>query len=110
MSEKEEMMKKIYEVIKEKENKIKDKDINKELIFKLDNEIEIIINNEDSEYEEFILIIREIMNLKILSKEDYKYYKGDLDYYRDLIKDIELSLYKLRKNMGRDINRDKKKR
>ncbi len=94
-----EMMKRIAEVIKRREELESNKEVKKELLYRLNEENFISIVNSDEDYDDYILIMKDIMNLKILIKEDYEHYKGDMNYHNELIVSTQQVINRLKKNL-----------
>lgn len=91
-------MKKIGDIIMNIEEKYRKS--KKRLIIECDDEEFMCINNENSDYNEFIDIIRNIMNMKILINSEYKEWLEDKELRNELMKDDDFIL--LKKNIYRD--------
>lgn len=93
------------ELMKESSNIIVDIERNykkskKRLIIESDDKEFMCINNENSDYDEFIDLIRDIMNVKILINSEYKEWLEDKELRNELMKDSSIEL--LRKNIYKD--------
>jgi len=72
----------------------------KRLIIESDDEEFMYLENIDNDYNEFIDLIRDIMNLKILIKEDKDSWIRDNEYRNELMKDSTIEL--LKKNIFKE--------